>query len=97
MIEIDYPEEEHREATSGQTTLLQVLEKKIFSQRYQTELKTSIFETYDENFRIESLGARSCPQIRGLKQKENGERGRDDRRGAPPEQTEGEPIYSSDE
>lgn len=29
MIEIDYPEEEHREATSGQTTLLQVLEKKI--------------------------------------------------------------------
>lgn len=45
MIEIDYPEEEHREATSGQTTLLQVLEKKILSGPYQTELKTSIFET----------------------------------------------------
>lgn len=73
MIEIDYPEEEHREATSGQTTLLQVLEKKILSRPYQTELKTSIFETYDENFRIESLGARSCPQMDKKKTGKEGE------------------------
>lgn len=73
MIEIDYPEEEHREATSGQTTLLQVLEKKILSGPYQTELKTSIFETYDENFRIESLGARSCPQMDKKKTGKEGE------------------------